>query len=330
MSSKSVMSSPIPQSIDECLLTFENWPEDAPISAKDLAETGFYYLGDELRVQCYMCNLEVDDWHHGMTALGTHRRRRNNCQIIQAILSTKSGEIQSVHEKWRLRTLEDLSFGSEHDEDLCRELAACGFYRFKNTRNIRCAYCGVLIQPKIGSSIMSQHRALARQSKKSAALDCLMVRAQCPTNIVIPDRARFPEYREYQSVFERIKSFESYKQRYPVSENFIRERSDAGFFLDSKIFLLSLFYSIYALFHSAMKRMRCFQCGNSLSINDKKLYEKYPQYDITKIHAHFYPTCEWVKEILGLKYIGQVLLDRSKTSNRNFEISRLIYVGFFR
>ncbi len=64
--------------------------------------------------------------------------------------------------------------------------------------------------------------------------------------------------------------------------------------------------------------MRCFQCGNSLSINDKKLYEKYPQYNIAKLHAHFYPTCEWIKEILGLKYIGQVLLDRSKSSNSNF------------
>jgi len=67
-----------------------------------------------------------------------------------------------------------------------------------------------------------------------------------------------------------------------------------------------------------MKRMRCFQCGNSLLINDKKLYEKYSEYDIKKLHAHFYPTCEWVKEILGPKYTAQVLLDRSKSSNFSF------------
>ena len=69
-----------------------------------------------------------------------------------------------------------------------------------------------------------------------------------------------------------------------------------------------------------MKRMRCFQCGNSLSVNDRKWYEKYPQYDIAKLHAHFYPTCEWMKEILGLKYVGQVLLDRRKSGNSNLVI----------
>jgi hypothetical protein len=61
--------------------------------------------------------------------------------------------------------------------------------------------------------------------------------------------------------------------------------------------------------------MRCFQCGNSLGINDKKLYKKYPDYDIARLHAHFYPTCEWVKEILGFKYVAQVLFDLNKTSN---------------
>ena len=241
VTSKPVVISHLPQSIDECLLTFENWPEDAPISARDLAETGFYYLGEGVRVKCYMCRLEVDDWHHGMTALGTHRLRQNSCEIIRAILATKTSEIQSVNEKWRLQTLEGLSFGSENDEKLCRELAACGFYRFKNTNNIRCAYCGVLIKPKIDESIMSQHRSLAKQLKKCSVLDCLMVRAQCPANIVIPDRERFPEYPEYQSSFERMKSFESYRGQYRVSEDFVRQRADAGFFLESNILFHSLF-----------------------------------------------------------------------------------------
>lgn len=232
--SKPVINTNKPQSIDECFSTFEDWPEDAPILAKDLAETGFYYLGDKFHVKCFMCDLDVEEWYYGMTALGTHSRRRNNCEIVQAILSTKTSDIQSANEKWRLQTLTGLTFGSDSDENLCRELAACGFYRFKNTKNIRCAYCGVLIDPKIDSSIMSQHRLLAKQSKTSSILDCLMVRAQCPVNILIPNRERFPEYREYQSIFTRIDSFNFYKERYKVSEKFLRERAEAGFFLDSK------------------------------------------------------------------------------------------------
>ncbi|CAF0978981.1 unnamed protein product [Rotaria sordida] len=303
MTSKAVKNSNKPQSIDECLSTFENWPSYAPVLPKDLAQTGFYYLGEELKVRCYMCDLEVDEWHHGMTAFGTHKRRRGNCEIIQAILSTKTGDFQCVNEKWRLQTLDGLSFESDCDQRLCRELAACGFYRFKNTNNIRCAYCAVLIQPKIDSSIMSQHRNLAKQLKKSSTVDCIMVRARCPRNIVVPDRERFPEYPEYQSIFDRIKTFKIYQERYKVLDNFIRERAEAGFFLDT------------------MKRMRCFQCGNSLPINNKNLLRKYSQYDIQKLHAHFYPTCEWVKEILGFKYIAQVLFDRTKLNEIEYQQS---------
>ncbi|CAF1037005.1 unnamed protein product [Rotaria sordida] len=303
MISKVIKSSNKPQSIDECLSTFENWPSDTPILPKDLAQTGFYYLGEELKVKCYMCDLEIDEWYHGMTAFGTHKRYGSNCEIIQAILSTETGDFQCVNEKWRLQTLDGLSFESDCDQHLCRELAACGFYRFKNTNNIRCAFCAVLIQPKIDSSIMSQHRNLAKQLKKSSTIDCIMVRARCPTNIVIPDRERFPEHPEYQSIFDRIKTFDIYQERYKVFDNFIRERAEAGFFLDT------------------MKRMRCFQCGNSLPINNKNLLRKYSQYDIQKLHAHFYPTCEWIKEILGFKYIAQVLFDRTKLNEIEYQQS---------
>lgn len=39
---------------------------------------------------------------------------------------------------------------------------------------------------------------------------------------------------------------------------------------------------------------------------------------MAQLHAHFYPTCEWVKEILGVKYIAQVLHDRYKSSRSFF------------
>lgn len=243
-----------PRTIDECLATFENWPHYAPISGQALAETGFYYLGDELRVRCFMCNLEVSDWRHGMTALGTHRKRGNGCAIVLAIESTQTGDIQTVNEKWRLETLSDLTFGessssnpqqTEANQRLCQELAACGFYRFKNTKNIRCAYCGVTIEPQLGMSVMLQHRHLTKQSVRRKAgattdqsfsinVDCLMVRAQCPANIVIPHRQSFPEYPQFQSIFDRIKSFEQYKEQRKVADIQVRNMANAGFFFDGK------------------------------------------------------------------------------------------------
>ena len=49
-------------------------------------------------------------------------------------------------------------------------------------------------------------------------------------------------------------------------------------------------------------------------MTDRVRQEKYPEYNMAQLHAHFYPTCEWVKEILGVKYIAQVLHDRYKSS----------------
>ncbi|CAF3609527.1 unnamed protein product [Rotaria socialis] len=313
-----------PQTIDECLATFENWPRNAPISAQALVDSGFYYLGQGLKVKCFMCDLEVDDWRHGMTAVGTHRKRRNDCEIVRAIDSIKTGDIQTANEKWRLETLLGLSFSesnadsgdsTEIDQRLCRELAACGFYRFKNTKFIRCAFCGVTIEPKLDQSIMSQHRYLTKQSIKKTTttndqhhglmVDCLIVRAQCPANIAIPHRERFPEYPRYQSIFDRIKSFDKYKERRRMEDSYIRDMAEGGFFLDEQ------------------RRMRCFQCGNSLPLNDKIRREKYPQYTMAQLHAHFYPTCEWIKEILGVKYIAQVLHDRFKSNEPKTPTSSL-------
>ncbi|CAF1383750.1 unnamed protein product, partial [Rotaria sordida] len=309
-----------PQTIDECLATFDTWPQNAPISAQVLADTGFYYLGEELRVKCFMCDLEVDDWCHGMTAIGTHRKRKNDCEIVRAIDSIKTGDIQTVNEKWRLETLLGLSFTSsninnhnqtENEQHLCCELAACGFYRFKNTKYIRCAYCGVTIEPKFGQSIMSQHRYLTKQSIKTTTndqhkgltVDCLMVRAKCPANIVISHRERFPEYPRYQSIFDRIDSFKNYKEKQGMDDYSIRDRAEAGFFFDEQ------------------RRTRCFQCGNALPISDKIRRKKYSQYNMAQLHAHFFPTCEWVKEILGVKYIAQVLHDQQESNQPQTQTS---------
>jgi hypothetical protein len=147
-----------------------------------------------------------------------------------------------------------------------------------------------------------------------------MVRAQCPANIVLSHRERFPEYPLYQSIFDRIKSFETYKERHKILDCSIRDTAEAGFFLDGNNYYLLFFFALIISFYIEQRRMRCFQCGNSLPINEKTRQEKYSQYNMAQLHAHFYPTCEWVKEILGVKYIAQVLHDRYKSSKSIYSI----------
>lgn len=73
--------------------------------------------------------------------------------------------------------------------------------------------------------------------------------------------------------------------------------------------------TIWRIFLEDFKRMRCFQCGNALRIRSKRLKAKHPEYDAAKLHAHYYPTCEWVFQILGPKYVAQTLFDRKKSSS---------------
>jgi hypothetical protein len=60
-----------------------------------------------------------------------------------------------------------------------------------------------------------------------------------------------------------------------------------------------------------------------LPITDRVRQERYPEYNMAQLHAHFYPTCEWVKEILGVKYIAQVLHDRYNSSKLSYLLSNI-------
>jgi len=287
-----------PENLHECFSTFENWPQNAPICSKELAEAGFFYLGEAFRVQCYVCDLIVDEHYCGTPPLALHRQRKPHCDLVQAIDSSWNGDAHCVDEKWRLDSFHDFIFPFVSTkptiEKLCQELAACGFYSTGKSQIIRCAFCAVVIEPNLDQSIMSQHRNLM---KNSTTTDCPIVRAQCPTNRSISSRVNFPETRKFETVFARRQSFEVYQKEFHVDKDFIEERVYAGFYLEN------------------FKRMRCFQCGNALPIRSKRLKNEHPEYDAAKLHAHYYPTCEWVFQILGPKYVAQTLFDR-RNSNR--------------
>lgn len=253
---KSIVSTAIiaedekPTSVDACLETFYDWPSSAPISAGELAAVGFYYLHQDHKVRCFVCDLEISDWLFGMTALGTHRRRRQNCRFVQSLQNSNNSNFQAMNEKWRLETLSELSLikqwspDKESEENLAQELAACGFFRMKNKKIIRCAFCGVTIEPRTETSIMFQHRSLVKRSvskhvqsiegqSHQVHIDCPMVRANCPANVSIPGRKRFPEHPSFQQVFQRKASFDAHKNRRNMTDAFIEELANAGFFFNS-------------------------------------------------------------------------------------------------
>ncbi|KAM4697046.1 E3 ubiquitin-protein ligase XIAP [Rhinophrynus dorsalis] len=64
------------------IASFTSFPSTCPVSASTLARAGFYYTGIADRVKCFSCQGIVENWQHGDTAIGKHRKISPNCKFI--------------------------------------------------------------------------------------------------------------------------------------------------------------------------------------------------------------------------------------------------------
>jgi len=69
----------------ERLRTFTEgrWPVSAQQSPIELAESGFFYLGDLDRVQCAFCKLVLRNWSRGDNPIWEHFKGSRHCDFIQ-------------------------------------------------------------------------------------------------------------------------------------------------------------------------------------------------------------------------------------------------------
>ena len=56
------------------LQSFAEWPANVAVKPKDLAETGFYYLGVSDTVRCFSCGGTLNGWQIGDIPEDRHRR----------------------------------------------------------------------------------------------------------------------------------------------------------------------------------------------------------------------------------------------------------------
>ncbi|KAJ8027420.1 E3 ubiquitin-protein ligase XIAP [Holothuria leucospilota] len=61
----------------------KNWPNDAPVSSSKLAKAGFFYIGVNDTVQCFSCTGRINNWDHGDTAMGEHKRLYPKCKFVR-------------------------------------------------------------------------------------------------------------------------------------------------------------------------------------------------------------------------------------------------------
>ncbi|XP_041255097.1 baculoviral IAP repeat-containing protein 7 [Onychostruthus taczanowskii] len=160
------------RSVARRLRTFQQWPPTAPVSARDLVEAGFFYVGPGDEVQCFCCGGVLKDWRPGDCPITEHVRFFPSCKYIrgedvgnqemlslQEIFDTVDGQFLSVlqgivseetalpnepeypemvTEEMRLSTFENWPQNSSvHPEQLAR----AGFFYTGRGDVVRCFYC---------------------------------------------------------------------------------------------------------------------------------------------------------------------------------------------
>ncbi|CAK8689295.1 unnamed protein product [Clavelina lepadiformis] len=70
----------------ERLKSFQNWPiETNLIQPEDLARSGFFFLGQLDRVQCFSCDLVMGTWQYGAVVDNAHRHNSPMCKMVRGI-----------------------------------------------------------------------------------------------------------------------------------------------------------------------------------------------------------------------------------------------------
>ncbi|NXA03603.1 BIR7B protein, partial [Sapayoa aenigma] len=160
------------RSVARRLRTFQRWPRTSPVSARDLVEAGFFYVGPRDEVQCFCCGGVLKDWRPGDCPIIEHLNFFPSCKYIcgedvgnqemlslQEIFDTVDGQFLSllqgivseetalpnepeypdmVTEEMRLSTFQNWPQNSDiHPEQLAR----AGFFYTGRGDAVRCFYC---------------------------------------------------------------------------------------------------------------------------------------------------------------------------------------------
>ena len=75
------------EALTQRLYSYGNWPKSAKIWPQELAEAGFFYLGNYLNLKCPSCGLQnnINDWKPTDKALDLHAHLNPKCEYLKSI-----------------------------------------------------------------------------------------------------------------------------------------------------------------------------------------------------------------------------------------------------
>ncbi|KFO77784.1 Baculoviral IAP repeat-containing protein 7-B [Cuculus canorus] len=154
------------------LMTFQQWPDNSPVSPQDLAKAGFFFVGPRDIVQCFCCGGVLQDWEPGNCPTAMHLEFFPSCKFIcgedvgnqelpplRQIFDTVDGQFLSllqgidseepalpnepeypemIREEMRLSTFQNWPrYTDMHPEQLAR----AGFFYTGQGDVVRCFHC---------------------------------------------------------------------------------------------------------------------------------------------------------------------------------------------
>ena len=161
------MFNPSMSNLPSRLTSFAGWPNNVAVKPKDLAETGFYYMGTDDTVCCFSCGETLSGWQIGDIPEEKHRRKSGNrCEFLQRQAmdtldsSTWSGMNQNIPVR-RVPSFDPIDNDMENEGQRLRsfqrnngwrgavdpqKLAAAGFYYTGIHDHVKCFACDVSLK----------------------------------------------------------------------------------------------------------------------------------------------------------------------------------------
>ncbi|XP_015353988.1 E3 ubiquitin-protein ligase XIAP isoform X1 [Marmota marmota marmota] len=138
------------------LKSFQNWPDYAHLTPRELASAGLYYTGIDDQVQCFCCGGKLKNWEPCDRAWSEHRRHFPNCFFVlgRNINVRSESDVVSSDRNFPNPTnpprnpamaeyeARIITFGTWIYSVNKEQLARAGFYALGEGDKVKCFHCG--------------------------------------------------------------------------------------------------------------------------------------------------------------------------------------------
>lgn len=293
------------------LQTFQNWPENGIVSARQLAKEGFFATGYFLETECFCCHKRTINWEYGDCIRTRHVQldptciflrnpsESGNISIQQAensnpIISTSTQRSEDVGSASTVAsapidlTQMDLKIEANRLATFInwpnpnitpQALAKAGFYYLNRSDQVRCAWCkGVIAKWEKEDNAFEEHHRFFPDCPRVQLGPLIEIASEGIRDLGIQQISP-PKRPKYASLDARLRTFTNW----PISEIQRPEAlAQAGLY-----------------FHNIDDQVRCFHCFIGLRSWQK---EDDPWFE----HARWYPQCQFVQLVKGPNYVQQV------------------------